>query len=359
MNTIDYAKSACEVIMNKYSAEDLPPARSFHYHQGVFLSGMEQTYLNTKDRKYFNYIKDWVDSIITPDGVVSKFNPNTLDDKRSATLLFRLLEETGDSRYEKPLHMFRESLRDWPSNPEGGFGHKIYERQHEMWLDGLYMASPLLTMYGAKFGDESCFEDAIRQAKLMWKHNRDEKTGLMYHAWDYSKQREWANPETGCAPEVWGRAMGWYIVALNEMLDYIPSDFKERALLVEYVKEYIAAIVKYQDKDTGLWYQVVDKGYDSRNWIESSCSALFICGIATAIKRGYVGAEYTENVKRGFDGLTSILEKDEYGGMIIPKICIGTGVGSFEFYMERPTVENDLHGMGAFILAANACVGIV
>jgi len=143
------------------------------------------------------------------------------------------------------------------------------------------------------------------------------------------------------------------------MLDYIPHSFKERDLLVEYVKEYIAAIVKYQDKESGLWYQVVDKGYDNRNWIESSCSALFICGIATAIKRGYVGDEYAKNVKCGFDGLTSILKENENGEMILPKICIGTGVGDFEFYMERPTVENDLHGMGAFILAANACVGII
>ena len=229
----------------------------------------------------------------------------------------------------------------------------------QMWLDGLYMAGELLTRYGVKFNDKEKFELVHRQAKLMWDNIRDEKTGLLYHAWDYSKQAKWADKETGLAPEFWGRAAGWYIVALTTILKYMPQDCEYREELIGYVQEYIKAFTKYQDSESGLWYQVIDRGGQEGNWTETSCTALFLCGISMAIEAGYVGEEYKAVADKAYKGLADAMEDDGKGGVIMPRICIGTGVGDYQHYFDRPTCENDLHGMGALLLGCNAYTQIV
>lgn len=351
---LELAKMACDTFMKKFQAEELPPAGHFHYHQGVFLSGVEQTYLNTGRQEYSDYIKKWVDSLIDEDGnFKGKYDTETLDDKQPAILMFRLLEETGDKKYENAIKYVVSGINDWPLTTQGGFYHKKFRIQ-QMWLDGLYMVGELLTRYGVKFKENRFFEIVHRQAKLMWENIRDEKTGLLYHAWDESKDAEWADKQTGRAPHFWGRAAGWYIVALCTILKYLPNDCIYREDIVGYIREYIKAFSKYQDKESGLWYQVLDKGDDPDNWTESSCTALFLCGISMALKEGYIEDSYREIADKAFNGLCAILKYDENGGIILPKICIGTGVGDYNFYLARPTSENDLHGIGALLLACNA-----
>lgn len=351
---IELAKLACDTMIMKFDAQKLPPERHFHYHQGVFLSGVEQTYLNTGIKEYSDYIKSWVDSLIDSEGnLICEYNTATLDDKQPATLMFRLLEETGDKKYENAIRFIVSGIEDWPLTTNGGFSHTRY-RTNQMWLDGLYMAGELLTRYGVKFGEERFFEIVHTQAKLMWENIRDEKTGLLYHAWDESREADWANPATGRSPEVWGRAAGWYIVALTTILKYMPANAKYREDLIHCVRSYIEAFSKYQDKETGLWYQVIDRTDDPNNWTETSCSALFLCGISMALKNGWIDESYREVADKAYKGLASTVIDDGNGGIILPKICIGTGVGDYEFYLARPTSENDLHGMGALLLACNA-----
>ncbi|MBP3362152.1 MAG: glycoside hydrolase family 88 protein [Clostridia bacterium] len=347
---IEYAKAACDTLMNKFTDPNtLPPAGAFHYHQGVFLSGMEQTYLCTGEQKYSDYIKGWVDSIIDENGVITAYNEKTLDDLRSGTLLFGLYDRTKDTRYEKPMHTIYGHLADWPKNKEGGFWHKFCDKD-QMWLDGLYMAGPFLTMYEERFGKAGCIDEAVRQAELMWRHNRDLGTGLMYHAWDCEKIQPWANPETGCSPEFWGRAIGWYITALCDMLDYIPKDNENRDFLISCLTELAKALVKYQDASSGLWYQVVNRGDDKGNWTELSCSSLFTYGISKAARLSYIDKGYAKYALRGYEGVISAITMNDDGSLILPGICIGTGVGDYDFYIHRDTVVNDLHGMGAFTL---------
>lgn len=348
-NPIEYAKMACDTMMNKFEAKRLPPEKLFHYHQGVFLSGMERVYIATKEQKYSAYIKDWVDSIIYADGSIHEYDKTRLDDLQPGILLFRLYRETGDKRYIIAIKNIADILESWYVNEEGGFWHKECH-PNQMWLDGLYMAGPFMTMYGKEFADLSRFDVMLRQVRLMKKHNEDKKTGLLYHACDCSKMEEWADTETGCSPCFWGRAMGWYAVAILDMLDYLPQDFNGREEMIEDVTGFLKAVAKYQNKKEGLWYQLVDKADDPENWFETSCSALFVYAFSKAVRKGYLPEEFKETATLGYNGVINKLIINEDKTVTVPSICVGTGVGDYRFYIERPVCENDLHGMGAFVL---------
>jgi unsaturated rhamnogalacturonyl hydrolase len=348
LTPIGWAEKACEALMNKFEPEQLPPDR-FHYHQGVFLSGMEKVWQQTHKKVYFDYIKRWVDSQVQPDGSVKKFNRDELDDIQPGVLLFNLYKETGDERYKTALHTLVPLLKDWNVNEEGGFWHKG-RYPNQMWLDGLYMAGPIATMFGKAFDAPEYFDMMTFQALLMHKHTHDEKTGLLFHGWDASKQTPWADPVTGRAPEFWGRAIGWYPVALLEMFEYMPEDHKDKAQLVEITKDLLIALTKFQDPATGLWYQVIDKTDRPDNWLENSCTALFVHAIAKAVRFGYLDESYMEYAWKGYQGVIDTLKFDDNGFVRIGNICIGTGIGDYAHYIARPTSENDLHGAGGFLL---------
>jgi len=345
---IQWALKACEALMAKFEPERLPPDR-FHYHQGVFLSGMEKCWRQTGEQKLYDYIKGWVDSQVLEDGSIRNFKSDELDDIQPGVLLFPLYERTGDERYKKALYHLVSLLKNWPTNPSGGFWHKGHYR-NQMWLDGLYMAGPIAVQFAKTFGEREYVDKLIFQALLMDKHTKDPVTGLLYHGWDETKEAEWADPVTGLAPEFWGRAIGWYPVALLEMFEHLPDDHPDKAKLVTIVQDLLIALTKYQDSATGLWYQVIDKGDRPDNWLENSCTALFVHAIAKAVRFGYLDAEYMEYAWKGYRGVIDTLKFDENGNVVIGNICIGTGIGDYAHYIARPTSENDLHGAGAFIL---------
>ncbi|MCL2214276.1 MAG: glycoside hydrolase family 88 protein [Treponema sp.] len=344
-----YAKMGADTIIRKFSTEDLPPKNRFHYHQGVFLSGVERTYLLCKDRKYYDYIKNWMDYHIDKDGKI-KYNDNGLqfDDMMPSIMLFNLYNDTKDERYKKVLTDFSSLVDVWPTNARGGFWHKDI-RPNQMWLDGLYMIGPYCVMYAYYFNKPYYYEIVYQQMNLMRRNMTDPVTGLLYHAWDDSKAIDWCDKETGLSPEFWGRAIGWYAVAVMDILDFFPQEHPRRHEFVSAGIDIINALVRFQDEQSGLWYQVVDKGDREGNWLETSCSSLYTYAIAKAIKKGLLHKSYVKYINRAYEGIINSLKfKDE--DLIIPNICIGTGVGDYRFYIDRPTVENDLHGMGAFLL---------
>ncbi|PMC34342.1 glycoside hydrolase 105 family protein [Bacillus sp. UMB0899] len=348
LTPLEWAEKACETLMAKFEPELLPPER-FHYHQGVFLSGMEKCWRQTNKSKYYEYMKKWVDSHILADGTVLKFNSNELDDIQPGVLLFTLYEQTGDERYKKALFNLVPLLKSWKTNPSGGFWHKEHY-PNQMWLDGLYMAGPIAVQFGKTFEQSDYFDMMTYQAILMEKHTKDPDTGLLYHGWDETKAADWADPITGMAPEFWGRAIGWYPVALLEMFDYLPEDHKDKPKLISILQDLLIALTKYQDPATGLWYQVVDKGHLSDNWLENSCTSLYVQAIAKAVRLGYLDSKYMEYAWKGYQGVINTLNYDDKGNVLIGNICIGTGIGDYAHYIARPTSENDLHGAGAFIL---------
>lgn len=345
---LDYAKEACDMMMRRWAPEDLPPKGKFHYHQGVFLSGMEKTYRLCGDERYFDYIKAWADSVIDYKGEILDFNPGMLDDLQPAILLFPLLARTGDVRYQMALETVAHYMVNNPKCQNGGFWHKAWYRQ-QMWLDGLYMAGPFLAEYGAKNHHPELILEDVRQAEIMEQVTRDDKTGLWYHAWSENKLVEWADPETGRSAEFWGRSMGWVPVALLDELDFIPIEMaEERKALARIAVDLLKALLPYQT-ESGMWYQVVDKVDDPANWPETSCTCLYVAGLMKAVRLGLMDDSVLEAAKKGYEAVINQLTYDE-NGVQIGGVCIGTAVGDYDHYIHRPTSINDLHGVGAYLI---------
>lgn len=363
---VEYGIEVCEALMKRYKPQELPPVGTFFYHQGVALSGMQQIYFLTEDKRYFNYIKEYVDSVIGENGELYGFNHEMttdetpwltwnaltmLDHKQPSILLYDLYDETGDEKYLNAIKTVAESMYFWPVNKLGGYWHMMTQ-PYQMWMDGAYMAGPLSVMYADRFGDTVLRERAIKQIFIMNDKIKDEKTGLYYHGWDESKQEKWANHETGLSGQFWGRAVGWYAVAILDVLDYIPEDHPAVERLKTIEADLLKSLVKYQDKKTGMWFNVLDKTDDPKNWVESSCTNLFIYSYAKAMRKGVVGKEYDAVLQKAYKGIEDILYYDDAGNLVVDKVCTGTCIesGTYEHYITREQCKNDLHGIGAFLL---------
>ena len=348
-NALDYARMGADTLIRSFTPGKLPPENRFHYHQGVFLSGVERIYLLSNETKYYNYIKEWIDYYIDEKGDIRfDVHERQFDDMQPAILLFNLYNKTRDQRYKKVLDNFSLMVERWPKNAQGGFWHK-YEHPNQMWLDGLYMIGPYSVMYANAFGKDYFFETIYRQMDLMRRNMTDPLTGLLYHAWDDSKMEDWADKKTGLSQMFWGRAIGWYAVAIMDILDYLPQEHPRRQQFVSAALDIINALLRFQDEQSGLWFQVVDKGNNPDNWLETSCSCLYTYAIAKAIKTGLLHNSYLKPLTRSYDGIIKSLS---FNGedLLVSNICIGTCVGDYQFYIDRPTITNDLHGMGAFLL---------
>ena len=345
---LDYAKAICDTKMRQFpDAKDLPPAPRFHYHQGVFLSGMMKTYELCKEQKYFDYVKRYIDTYVNEKGEVQHWDRGQMDDIQPGILLYPLYDATKDERYCKALDELLTVLYAFPRNDDGGFWHKNF-RYHQMWLDGLYMGGPIMAEYGERTGDPKYTDLCIKQALLMEKHTKDPVTGLMFHAYDDSRKQEWADPETGCSHEFWGRSVGWVPVALLDDLDHIPEDHPKRSEIIREVTDLLKAVVKFQSEE-GRWYQVIDKANEPDNWLENSCSSLFSASLFKAVRKGYLPEEYLAPARRGYEAVIRSLKTDG-DDVLLGEVCVGTGVGDYQYYIDRPTSVNDLHGMGAFLI---------
>lgn len=345
---LDFAIMGADTLLRKFSVQTLPPAGRFHYHQGVFLSGVQRTYNLSKAERFSDYIKSWLDFHIDDKGHIPSCHGDQFDDMQPAILLFDLYAKTHEERYKTVLDRFADIVERWPKNAKGGFWHK-FDRRNQMWLDTLYMIGPFMTMYAKAFDKPYFYETIYSQMNLMRTYMTDKKTGLLYHAWDDSKVIGFANPKTGTSSEFWGRAIGWYAVSILDMLDDIPPDHALREAFVSAERDILNALIRYQDKETGRWYQLVNRVGQKGNWLENSCSCLYTYSLAKAVKTGVLDNSYLPYMEKGYQGVidTTTFEGED---LILSDICIGTGVGDMQFYFDRPTVQNDLHGMGAFLL---------
>ncbi|WP_438448708.1 glycoside hydrolase family 88/105 protein [Gorillibacterium sp. sgz5001074] len=357
---VEWAKASCDALMAKFpKPADLPPANRWHYHQGIFLYGMLKVWEKLGTEAYLTYPKGYADALIDPYGGLL-FERDQLDSIMPGLLLLALDEQFGqeDARYRKASFKLRSLFDTINRTSEDGFWHKD-KYPYQMWLDGLYMGGVFAVQYANRFGDSSLFDMVAYQEQLMRKNMYDPNTGLLFHAWDETRRAPWANAETGCSPEFWGRSLGWYGIAVADFLDELPKDHAARADLTRVLGDFSRALIRFQDQASGLWYQVVDKGDRPDNWLETSCTSLFVYTIAKAYKHGAVGEEALEAARAGYKGLLSRLKFDEAGHLVVPEICIGTSAGDYQNYVTRPVSENDLHGVGAFILACVEMDGLI
>ncbi len=331
------------------------------YVHALVLHSIEELNKKNPDPRYKAYIRGYVDELVQEDGSIKTYEIDkyNIDLVVPGRLLFAIYDETKQDKYLKALQLIRKQLTEQPRTPSGGFWHKqIYPNQ--MWLDGLYMGEPFYAEYTLRYENGKSFDDIAKQFELIQLHATDPKTGLLYHGWDESKQMPWANKETGNSPNFWSRALGWYAMALVDVLDYFPKDHPKQKELVKYLNNVSEALVKYQDK-SGLWYQVTDKGGEKGNYLEASGSAMFSYAFAKGANKGYLPAKYKKAANKAFDGLTKVLIKkvDEDGGITLTNCCQVAGLGgnpyrdgSYEYYVNERKKDNDPKATGPFILAA-------
>ena len=274
------------------------------YTHGLVVKSMLEEWKHTGDTAYYNYAKIYADSLIDTDGKIKtmKYLSFNIDNINAGKILFDFYEKTGDGRYKVAMDTLRKQLAEQPRTSEGGFWHKLVY-PHQMWLDGIFMASPYLAQYGNVFKDTTVNADIVNQIKLIARKTYDPKTGLFYHGWDESKTQNWANKETGCSPNFWSRSIGWYAAAVVDVLDYMPAQFEGRDSIMTIINTLAEGIVKYQEPETGVWWQVTDQNNRKGNYLESSASSLFVYFLCKAVNKGYIPVEYKAAAERGFNGM--------------------------------------------------------
>ncbi len=333
----------------------------WNYEQGLILEALYQVYLYTGDEKYFQFIKENLDQYIEGDGKIRtyKFENFNIDLVNPGRALLYTYNKTGIEKFKIAADTLRKQLKYHPRTPSHGFWHKlIYPDQ--MWLDGLYMGQPFYALYSKLNNEPQFYDDIIHQFTLIEKKTRDKKTGLLYHAWDESKKQQWADPKTGLSPNFWGRAMGWYAMALVDVLDILPENYSKKVELKKILSRFAKAIIKYRDKNTNIWYQVVNLPDREGNYLEASATSMFAYALAKGANKGYLNKKYLTVAKDVFEGLLKHLSKIEDTGYInLYQICRSAGLGgtpyrdgSFEYYISEPKRMNDIKGYGPFILAA-------
>lgn len=335
-----------------------PPSRwKWHYEHGLVIRAIAAI----GESRFQDVEKAWVDHFVTPEGDIRTYRVGeyNLDQINPGKLLFPVYRRTGDERYAAAIKLLRQQLQSQPRTFSGGYWHKqIYP--YQMWLDGVYMAEPFQAECAVTFNEPELFDDITHQFILMENKARDPRTGLLYHAWDESKAQKWANKETGCSPHFWGRAMGWYVMALVDVLELLPAEHPRRPDLLAILSRLSAALTRHQDPRSGLWYQIVDLPERPGNYRESSVSAMLAYGFAKAARNGWLPAEYLAVARRAYHGLLeNMIRVDARGLLTLEGTCSVAGLGgepyrdgSFDYYIHEPVAANDFKGVGPFILAA-------
>ena len=313
------------------------------------------------DEKYLSFSKDFIDYFVQPDGSIKTYDPKeyNLDNVNQGKNLFTLYDIFGDEKYRRAIDTIRSQLLTQPRTREGNFWHKdIYPWQ--VWLDGTYMAQPFYMEYETRFNKMQGCIDSYKQFMNIKKHMRDEKTGLYYHGYDESRQMYWADPVTGCSPNFWLRAMGWFMVAMVDVLERMDEQlYNEYRGIMAMLKQTIEDVHKFQDEETGMFWQVMDHSGVEGNYLETSGTALFAYAVLKGVRLGYLPKRMAAWAEKAFYGTCDrYLSKNPDGSLQLDGICLVAGLGgkdhrdgSLAYYFSEPVVCNDAKGVGPLVLA--------
>lgn len=336
--------------------------KKWSYDLGVIYEGLDALWRQTGDGTYFKAMQQNMDSYLSKDGTINnyKITDFNIDNVKNGRTLLTLYKVTGQQKYFKAATVLWEQLQQQPRTKEGGFWHKkIYP--YQMWLDGLYMGEPFYAEYADLIQEEKAFDDIANQFIWMEKNARDAKTGLLYHGYDESRAELWANKATGTSPQFWARAMGWYGMALVDVLDFFPKNHPKRKELLSILNRFAAAALKVQDQPSGLWFDILDQPHGKGNYHEASASSMFVYTFAKGVRKGYLPDSYSIAAEKGYNGI-----KNEFVEHIGNDRINLTGTvsvsglggkpyrdGSYAYYLSEKVVTNDAKGVGAFLLAAS------
>ncbi|MGL6159718.1 glycoside hydrolase family 88 protein [Microbulbifer sp.] len=334
----------------------------FEYTTGLLMQAYDDLNRVSPEPHYADAVEKVMGSFVNEDGsingyVQSKYN---IDSINAGKMLLRMLERNGKDNYETAVATLREQLEHHPRTTAGAFWHKkIYP--HQVWLDGVYMGIPFLAHYEkmrAEEGGEGDFDEVLAEFKVVREKLRDPQTGLYFHAWDEAKEQDWADKESGLSANFWSRGMGWMAMALVDVLDYIPEENTEqRQYLIDMINELAPVLEKYQDAESGTWYQVADKAGARGNYLEATGSSMFTYFFAKAINNGYLPDSYVPLAKKSYQGLLDqFIQVHADGSVSLTNNCEVAGLGfgrdgSYRYYMSEPVIDDDLKGVGPFIMA--------
>ena len=332
---------------------------SWNYIDGCMLTALMEMEGLTGDHRYFDFVRAVADHFVGEDGSIRTFKPEAanLDDINEGRVLFALYDRTGDEKYRKAADFLRGRLDQQPRTHEGNFWHKaIYPNQ--VWLDGIYMAQPFYALYEKHFGSGT-FADTVGQIKNVRAKMFSQEKGLYFHGYDASKTAFWADPDNGCSKNFWLRSLGWFAVALADLLDIL-SGGAGRDSLEKIFTELMASMVRYADGDTGLYWQVPDQGGRAGNYLETSGSAMMAYAMLKGVRLGILDEKYAALGQKTFDGIMDKYLPFTEDGLDLGGICLVAGLGpennrrrdgSYEYYISEPVVENDAKGVAPFVLA--------
>ena len=338
------------------------------YDYGVVFKGIEEVYINTVDELYAAYIINNMQRYVNDDGSIKGYAPEeyNIDHVNTGKLLFFCYKQTGDEKYKKAAHNIMGQLKKHPRTSENVLWHKkVYP--YQIWLDGLYMGSPFWAQYISEFDEDKNFDEIPHQFLIAEKHTKCKETGLLFHAYDETKTLYWCNPATGLSEHFWGRAIGWYVMAINDVLDYLPKDHKDRQAMIDLLDRTLAPLVKVQDESTGVWWQILNMPHAKGNYLEASASCMFLYAMAKGVLNGYLNKDvYMPSIKKAYDGIiTEFVLETGLGHLNLNKNCQGAGLGnhpdpgnnnrrrdgSYAYYISENIRTNDPKGVGAFIKA--------
>ncbi len=340
----------------------------WNYIDGCMITALLRMYEITGIRKYLDFSDRFVSAFVNEDGTVGTYSVDeyNLDNVRPACNLFTLYDLTGKEKYRKAMDTVRSQLDTMPRTNEGNFWHKkIYP--YQVWLDGMYMAQPFYVEYEKRFNKMSGCIDSYKQFQNVRRLMRDEETGLYYHGYDESREMYWADKETGCSPNFWLRATGWFMASLVDTAEAMGEQlYNEYRTLQDMLKELADSLLKYMDKESHMFYQVIDKKDAQGNYLETSGSALIAYALLKGVRLGYLPKRYADIAEEIFYGITDrYLSKNEDGTPKLGGICLVAGLGgeqhrdgSLEYYFSEPVVENDAKGTAPLLLAYTELPGL-
>ncbi|MBI5474889.1 MAG: glycoside hydrolase family 88 protein [Ignavibacteriae bacterium] len=335
--------------------------QKWNYEQGLMLWAFYQMSLHSGRKEFYDFIETNLDQYVDEDGSIrlykrTNYNLDLVAPGRSLLLVYA---KTRKEKFKRAADTLRQQLREQPRTNEGGFWHKqIYP--YQMWLDGLYMAEPFYAMYAKLYNDKQAFDDIANQFIWIARHTRDDKTGLYYHGWDESKQMPWADSATGRSPSFWGRAMGWYIMGLVDVIEYFPAKHPKRMELIGILSDVANGLLKWRDPNSHLWYLVLDQGTMEGNYLESSSATMFTYAFAKGARLKYLDKKFAAEAGRSFEGiLRHHVTIDSNGFVNLHHTIKGAGLGgkpyrdgTFTYYTSEGQRTNDMKAVGPFLLAA-------